>query len=701
MLKLFDGIHKVGFWLISANALAGQTPVFNRLSTECGITHVAQFTRQYGHGAAAADFDKDGDTDFFLTTAAGIPGRLYQNDGKGYFKDIAEVSGITDTDANRAALWLDYDGDHRLDLVVAGENCPALICEDPIVLRLYHQEADFTFRETTLEAGLLLDDAFDDAPFFAVGGLSSGDLNGDQWQDLVLTVWGGGIKLFLNNGDGTFRDHTAAADLSMEEKTPWQTLLYDFNEDGLLDIYCNVDFAPNKLWINRGAVFSDSAAAYGLDVDFNEMGIATGDLDGDGDLDIYCTNISGTFQGQQRYNVLLEQKKTAGQTRFVETGLGRGVGESGWDWGTSIADLNNDGRMDLLTTNGWEDATYAHDRSRVWLNTSAGFVDISFAARFNDPFNATTLLCFDMDNDGDQDILQTLKEKATDLPLLIYQNTLNERPDPGNFLCIEPRMDGPNHFAIGAQLTLLAEDLKVSRLITAGNSFYGQEPQEAFFGLGPRANIEAVKVKWPNNKVAYYRDLPINEKIMLWYDHVPAPEQLDVELSGNQLTLRWEDVADNETGFELQISQDSLFHSFSRVVLEPNTVTYNPEIELSEKTFFRICAFNERVYSDFTNSVSVAPKESEWSGSEVEDLLVFPNPSTGLLKMLAGTESAGNWLLQLFDSKGGLLGAWKNVELSRREALELNLSRFSPGIYWLVLVGQEQNFHRKVILNHH
>jgi len=613
-------------WLCPLVAQAQVAP-FNRLAGERGILPVAGFTRDYGQGAAAEDYDNDGDIDFFLATDAGIPGRLYQNDGRGFFRDVAGISGIADTGAVRAALWLDYNGDGMLDLLLASETCPGWTCTDPVRLSLYRQVAGYKFEESTLEAGLVLDDAFDDLPFFAVGGLSAGDLNGDAYPDVLLSVWGGGVKLLINNGRGGFEDKTYAAGLVLEEPTPWQAMMLDFNGDGRLDIYCNIDFAPNKLWINLGdGTFADRAGLYGLDHAFNEMGMAISDMDNDGDLDVYLTNITRNYQGTLQHNVLLEQRFEAGRIRFAETATGRGVGQSGWDWGTTWADLNNDGLVDLLTTNGWEDPRWTLDRSRVWLNTKGGFVDVSFAARFNDPFNGTTLLTFDMEGDGDLDILQTLKGPNPGLPVLMYENTLNRQSTPANYVVIKPRMPHPGHFALGARVTLRASELVSARLISAGNSFYGQEPAQAFFGLGSRTAIREVEVQWPNGQVSVYPDLAINQEHTLWYEWVRPPEELTAVQQGNKIWLQWKDVSDNEIGFELEYSEDSLFAEAQLLRLSANTEEYRVDVpEHKERLYFRLRASHQRVLSDYTLPLRLDLATSP-EPIVVPSVWLYPNP---------------------------------------------------------------------------
>ncbi len=587
-----------------------QATLLRTLGEECGIEPVASKTLHYGHGAALADYDNDGDIDFYLTTDRGLPDRLYRNDGTGYFRDVADELNIHAPLANRAALWVDIDGDHLLDLIVAGENCPESVCRNPIRLSLYRQTEEGTFIDLTSGSGLVLGTDFDHLLANAIGGLSAGDLNGDGYLDLLLTVWGGGIRYYQNNGDLTFADRTDSAGLVLEQLTPWQTLLHDFNGDGLLDIYCNVDFDANVLWINQGDTFLEQAAAYGLASAFNEMGMAVSDYDNDGDLDLYLTNITWEVQGRQRHNVLYEQHSERGRPYFTDRALGEGVGRSGWDWGAAFLDIDNDGRQDLVSTNGWwDDRLYPTDRSRLWINTTAGFLDGSGTYGFQDSYSAATLLAFDKDRDGDMDVLQTLKDNPdTDLPLLIYENTLEERTSgPRNFLTVQPRMGGPNHYAIGSTVTLRSASLVTTRLLTAGSSFYGQEPAEAHFGLGGLTAIDLIEVTWPGGKKSLYRDLPINQVVRLDYAYLDPPTELRANRTEEDVELRWRDNSATETGFLLEWATDSLFSEVTSLSVAANATTHRlPPPEPGARYFYRISATNDRVASDYSNMTTVS-----------------------------------------------------------------------------------------------
>ncbi|MCC6723606.1 MAG: VCBS repeat-containing protein [Saprospiraceae bacterium] len=688
--------------------LVAQVPHFEEVSSERGIADVATTTLFYGNGAAAADFDNDGDIDFYLTTDDGMNDRLYENDGTGHFTDIAAQKGIAEQHNNRAALWFDYDGDRRLDLVLAGENCVNSSCANPVRLALYRQMEDGSFEEKANEAGLVLDNAFDYVPFYAIGGFAAGDINRDGFLDLVFTVWGGGIKLFQNNRDGSFSDRTLSAGLTMANKTPWQAMLHDFNGDGWQDIYCNVDFAPNKLWINKGATpplggwgaFEDEAAEYGLDNAFNEMGMTIGDSDNDGDLDIYITNITRNYQGEDQYNILYEQQQVNSETKFKETAKGQGVSQSGWDWGTTFADINNDGFQDLLATNGLVNYIWPADSSNLWLNSKAGFVEISDQCGFNDRLNATTVLAFDMERDGDVDILQTLKfNPFTQKPARLCENRLEAAPNAGNYLTVQPRMDGPNHFAIGSVVTVVADGLISSRLISAGCSFYGQEPAEAHFGLGQREVIREIIVRWPTGEVSIYKDIAANQVVTLQYDFISPPTGLAATRTDSGVELTWKDNTTNETDFVLLKSETPDFFETKTISLGENSTQYtDAEATPSKALYYKVRAYKPTVFSGDSNTARVPAKGNGLEASSAL-LSVQPNPiQAGNLSIKSYADYNGPVQFSLFDTAGRLVWAQESRKSTAVANYDFPLILPSGMYLLLVKMGGAKEWQKVVFL---
>jgi hypothetical protein len=163
--------------------------------------------------------------------------------------------------------------------------------DDPVVVRtyeLFHQTYFGTFVDVTVAAGLDLDPG----PVGAHrGGMCAGDYDRDGDLDLFAASWNGPSRLLRNGGDGTFEDVAEAAGVLVIEK-PWQPMMVDLNDDLWLDIYIAVDFRENRLWMNQGdGTFLDMASETNADVVMHDMGLSIVDYDDDGDLDLYTSNI--------------------------------------------------------------------------------------------------------------------------------------------------------------------------------------------------------------------------------------------------------------------------------------------------------------------------------------------------------------------------------------------------------------------------
>ncbi len=473
---------------------------FVDVSTQSGI---GPYTMANGlsAGAAAADFDNDGDIDIFVPTAQGIPDQLYRNLGNGQFEEIAATVGLNSTEPDEVGIWFDFDGDGDLDLAVARASCK-IPCTSTL-LRLYRQDAGPTFEDVTVASGL---SALTTTQELAdVGALAAGDLNNDGFLDLHLGFWEGPGFLFKNNGDGSFSDISSSSGLA-GVRSHWQSIMFDFNRDGWLDILQLIDFLGNILWINQqDMTFVDAAPAAGLDNAMNDMGVSLGDYDNDGDFDVYVTNILRI----DRNNVFLRNDSTEGSLNFTEISQALAVANGGFGWGTTFLDADNDTRLDLAATNG-NSGTFVDDVSRFFHNVGGnpvGFNEISDEVQFNDTDWGSSLIAFDYDRDGDLDLLQTCNLGG---PLRLRRNDRIGTAANNNHLVIRPRTNGPNTHAIGAVVRVTVGATTMSRLITAGTSHLGQEPAEAFFGLGA-ATIADIVVEWPDGSTTAIETVSANQ----------------------------------------------------------------------------------------------------------------------------------------------------------------------------------------------
>ncbi|MHC5108637.1 MAG: FG-GAP repeat domain-containing protein [Planctomycetota bacterium] len=177
---------------------------------------------------------------------------------------------------NRAGIFADFNADGLLDLLAAGD----------------------CYRDSTSPG----DEAACNAP-----------------EPIVLYRWLGGVKRLINENGTGFRDATAAAGLEQGATEPWQAVAWDTNADGFQDLFLAIDHAPNQLWINDGnAVFEDRAVDAGLANAFNDMGIALGDMDNDGDFDLYVSNISDQASNPGKRNVLYTNESRGDRLSFEE-----------------------------------------------------------------------------------------------------------------------------------------------------------------------------------------------------------------------------------------------------------------------------------------------------------------------------------------------------------------------------------------------
>lgn len=495
--------------VLAAGTISAAEFEFVDTTVEAGLTGFVQAPGQ-GSGAAVADFDGDGAPDIFLPTAEGTPNLLFRNRGDGTFDEVAAQVGLADLRQGRVALWVDFDGDGDLDLFV-GRDCHIGSADCTArVLSLFEQR-DGVFVEVSDAVGLNV--AAGAFPFqMHAGGLSAGDVSGDGLPDIFFARWQSRAELLVSDtlalrGDAAGYTYASnATGIGAQQLGHWQGLFHDFNGDSLLDLFVNIDFTVNQLWINSGGmVFDDQAVAAGVDTAWNEMGIAAGDYDNDGDIDIYATNIHGWMDQPARGNRLYRNDTQDGVVAFVDVAEDAGVDDTDWGWGAAWLDADNDGRLDLAVTNGYCQSGYCgeehlYDRSRFFHQDSAGagFAEIGQAVGFDDTLIGGTLLAVDFDRDGRMDLLLTAADDQGVGQLRLLMNRPGDGVETRPWLIVQPRTAGPDSHALGAVVRVILDDgSRLTRLITAGTSWMGQGPAEAHFGLGAGRTVRRVVVEWP------------------------------------------------------------------------------------------------------------------------------------------------------------------------------------------------------------
>jgi hypothetical protein len=332
----------------------------------------------YWRGAAVADVDRDGRYDVFSSTHE--RNYLWRNKGDGTFEDATARFGL-DKIAPRVTspLFFDHDGDGDLDLFCARVGWE----EDGVPmgdgLGFYRNDGDSGFVDVTKQVGL---DKRRIVGFTA----AAADVNGDGLLDVYVCAYnrldvvypnswfaatnGGANALFMGRKDGTFVDRAAEAGVA---GTDWSyaAAFADYDEDGDEDLYVANDYGVKRLYRNKGdGTFEDVAPALGITDVGNGMGCAWGDLDDDGRLDVYASNMSSSAgnrilkrlakkDGSQVEGVLyklaagntIELQKEPGKFKTLEASAG-GIGAS-WAWGPALLDFDLDGNLDVYVSNGF------------------------------------------------------------------------------------------------------------------------------------------------------------------------------------------------------------------------------------------------------------------------------------------------------------------------------------------------------------
>ena len=315
--------------------------------------------------------------------------------------------------------------------------------------------------------------------------------------------------LYRNRGDGTFEDVTGRAGLRGAAGGALGAQTADLNGDGWLDLYVANDGVPNALWMNQGdGTFRNEALFAGAAVNRDgqpeaSMGVDVADVDGDGDEDLFMTHL------RLETNTLY---LNAGDGTFEDASVPSGLGASSLEatgFGTVFLDIENDGQLDLLVVNGAvkiiEELALAgdpfplHEKNRLYRGTGSGsFEDVTEAAggSFLRSEVSRGAVAGDLDNDGDADLLLTQNSG----PARLLLNRHGEGGEANSWIGLR-LLDASGRDALGAWVGLEAAGSPPAwrRVRTAGSYASSNDPR-LLFGLGQtKATAASVLVSWPDD----------------------------------------------------------------------------------------------------------------------------------------------------------------------------------------------------------
>ena len=529
-----DGVGAIRFEEIGAKAGVRHLHHTRKFSGQNGDV-LGMFTSG-GSSVAVGDYDNDGFDDLFVTDSdAGQPNKLYHNNSNGTFSDATDQAGVAGGNDPLSivadALWFDYDNDGWRDLLVARFGTPILYHNEhggnfrDVSARSGLNQFGNTIAVIAVDydndgkLDLLLGNYFQPENLL--------NLKNPKVlpNDLDNAVNGGGVTLWRGNGDGTFADVTEQAGLSKHSGWTLDIGHGDFNGDGWQDLYIASDYGSDWLYMNNGnGTFRDvTERAIGIDTK-KGMNAEIADYDNDGLLDVYVTNITDEYM--KECNMLWHNNGdwSGGDGTFTDLSKETGTCDTLWGWAAKFADFDNDGWLDLFAVNGLRSAGKENyipallpmittpgidfrdvnnwpaigdmswsgfQKKKLFRNLSGtAFKEIAAAADVDNDLDGRGLGIADFDNDGRLDFYQT---NADQLALLYHNIT-----EPvGNW--IELRLVGTksNRDAIGARVTLRAGGKTLIREVNGGNGYAGQSSTVLHFGLGSD-KVDSLEVRWPS-----------------------------------------------------------------------------------------------------------------------------------------------------------------------------------------------------------
>ena len=494
------------------------------------------FIEPIGSGVALFDFDNDGDLDLYFVNGSTLPkvdtpmlptNVLYRND-EGVFTDVTNEASVGDTGYGLGCCAGDYNNDGFTDLYVTNYGTNVL----------YRNNGDGTFTDVTDIAGVAGDQFSSGCAFV--------DLDADGYLDLYVVNYvqfdphtnpectrlgvrtyctpealpGAADILYRNNGDDTFTDISEKTGIGATSGKGLGVVCGDIDNDGDVDIFVANDTTPNFLYRNErdslkmtedalfaGVALSEEGRAY------SGMGANLGDFDNDGYLDIVITN----FQDQT--NSLYHNTQSG---FFNEMSFAKGIGERSLPylaWGVDFIDFNNDGWLDLFVANGHLDdniaemdpiGTYPQPNQLFLNNRGVNFSEIPDATIAQRKVSRGTAFG-DIDNDGDIDIVvSNLKDSPTVL-----------RNDGGNasqWLSVKLIGTHCNRDAIGARVTVVSGGLTQIREVKSGSGYISQNDLRLHFGLGDATRVDTLTVRWGCGKRQTLKNVAANQVLVISED---------------------------------------------------------------------------------------------------------------------------------------------------------------------------------------
>jgi len=494
-------------FLIFSNLSYAQL-AFDDVADQIGVDY-SYGDSEYGGGVSFADFDNDGWDDITYASENGVDLYFFKNTN-GVF-NLVTFNGISNTSKAKQVIWVDYDNDGDKDFFVTaieGKNA------------FYSNDGEMNFTDISSTIGIFQTDLF-------TYGASFGDIDNDGDLDLFISNRSPEDHNYLyRNDSGIYVDITGTSGISLEGQLSFCSIFFDYDKDGLQDIYVSNDKEENinRLYKNLGdGVFQDVSDSSNAGVDVSAMSTTLGDFNNDGWFDIYITNTPFSQVSSIQGNVLL---KNNGDGTFTNVATETGTSFDSVGWGSVFLDADNDGLLDIYVSSSENgngslisSAFYHQQDDETFMIPQ----DIGFNTDLRESYSNAI---GDINNDGKPEIVVG---NDTDNNFLWQNNTLNEN----NWLKVKLEGVVSNKDGIGNTIEINVDGQSQYRYTLAGEGYLSQNSFYEFFGTGLSNLIDYVKVTWTStgatetfNNIEANQSITIKEGIGILNDNNYIVEDL-------------------------------------------------------------------------------------------------------------------------------------------------------------------------------
>jgi len=494
-------------FLIFSNLSYAQL-AFDDVADQIGVDY-SYGDSEYGGGVSFADFDNDGWDDITYASENGVELYFFKNTN-GVF-NLVTFNGISNTSKAKQVIWVDYDNDGDKDFFVTaieGKNA------------FYSNDGEMNFTDISSTIGIFQTDLF-------TYGASFGDIDNDGDLDLFISNRSPEDHNYLyRNDSGIYVDITGTSGISLEGQLSFCSIFFDYDKDGLQDIYVSNDKEENinRLYKNLGdGVFQDVSESSNAGVDVSAMSTTLGDFNNDGWFDIYITNTPFSQVSSIQGNVLL---KNNGDGTFTNVATETGTSFDSVGWGSVFLDADNDGLLDIYVSSSENGNGSLISSAFYHQQDDETFIipqDIGFNTDLRESY---TNAIGDINNDGKPEIVVG---NDTDNNFLWQNNTINEN----NWLKVKLEGVVSNKDGIGNTIEINVDGQSQYRYTLAGEGYLSQNSFYEFFGTGLSNLIDYVKVTWTStgatetfNNIEANQSITIKEGIGILNDNDYIVEDL-------------------------------------------------------------------------------------------------------------------------------------------------------------------------------